>query len=78
MPLSEYRRPQDARVFPARGRRVSLIVYARHLGSLAGIIWSPAQVSDNPWRFGLVWGLEPLALEGWDPPSQSKAPIREA
>ena len=38
MPLSVYKRPQDAHVFPARGRRVSLIVYARHrLGSLAGI-----------------------------------------
>ena len=29
MPLSVYKRPQDAHVFPARGRQVSLLVYAR-------------------------------------------------
>ena len=39
--MSVYKRPQDAHVFPARGCRVSLIVYARHcLGSLAGTIVS--------------------------------------
>ena len=29
MPLSVYKRPQDDHVFPAHGRRVSFIVYAR-------------------------------------------------